>query len=70
VLTDKAMPTLYGDAVIRLLSDLRPECRFILTSGGLGAPENLPPRVRFLPKPFGRDELVDAVRALMLDPSE
>lgn len=70
VLTDKAMPTLYGDAVIRLLSDLRPECRFILTSGGLGAPENLPPRVRFLPKPFGRDELIDAVRALMLDPSE
>ncbi len=70
VLTDKAMPTLYGDAVIRLLSDLRPECRFILTSGGLGAPENLPSNVRFLPKPFGRDELLDAIRAVIFDATE
>lgn len=70
VLTDKAMPTLYGDAVIRLLADLRPDCRFILTSGALGPPDALPPRAHFLPKPFGRDELIDAVRAVMLDPSE
>lgn len=70
VLTDKAMPTLYGDAVIRLLAELRPDCQFILTSGGLNAPENLPPRARFLPKPFGRDELIEAIRALMLGPND
>jgi PAS domain S-box-containing protein len=66
VLTDKAMPTLYGDAVIRLLSDLRPDCRFILTSGALGPADSLPPRAHFLPKPFGRDELIDAIRRVML----
>jgi PAS domain S-box-containing protein len=65
VLTDKEMPNLYGDAVIRILSDLRPECRFILMSGGLGAQENLPEHVHFLPKPFGGDGLVSAIRTVM-----
>jgi PAS domain S-box-containing protein len=68
VVADKAMPLMYGDVVIQLLSELRPECRFILTSGSLGAHESvkdLPAGSRFLPKPFGRKDLFETLESLM-----
>jgi PAS domain S-box-containing protein len=71
VVADKAMPLMYGDVVIRLLAELRPECRFILTSGSLGAHESvkdLPVGSRFLPKPFGRNELFEILESLMQAP--
>ncbi len=71
VVADKAMPLMYGDVVIRLLAELRPECRFILTSGSLGAHESvkdLPVGSRFLPKPFGRNDLFEILESLMKDP--
>jgi two-component system, cell cycle sensor histidine kinase and response regulator CckA len=68
VVTDKAMPSLYGDSVIRLITQLRPECRFILTSGSTVTDDEmkaLSTRARFLQKPFGRNELIDAILNLM-----
>lgn len=72
VVADKAMPSMYGDVVIRLLAELRPECKFILTSGSLGAHESvkdLPVGSRFLPKPFGRKELFETLESLMEAPT-
>lgn len=70
VVTDVMMPGLNGFEVARNLSIGRPEIKIIFISGYaqelVDSVANLPQGARFLPKPFGKTELLQKVSSLLL----
>ena len=71
VILDTIMPRLSGPEALEAIRASRPETRFILSSGYLGAAKDaaarLLPRVRFLEKPYDPDGLLRTVRAALDD---
>ncbi len=69
VLTDAKLPDMSGQELTRRLTELSPEIRVMLISGGATGLPQLPPdsagRVRFLQKPFVPSHLAQAVKSLL-----
>lgn len=62
VVLDLTMPCVAGDVVLAELRTLAPELRVVVTSGYTDeTPFVGDPATRFLPKPFGRTDLLDAL---------
>ena len=71
LLTDLVMPDTNGRDLAQRLVELRPNMRVIVMSGyGAGIEMPLEEFGRFLAKPFGRDEVVDAVAACVAESRE
>ena len=65
VIADRRMPGLSGDGIARWAKSLRPGLPVIFMSGLASLPSDDPARDETLCKPFGMEELADAVnRAL------
>jgi signal transduction histidine kinase len=68
VILDTIMPRLTGPEALEAIRAMRPETRFILSSGYVGAtrgPLPLGPQVRFLEKPYDPEVLLRMVRELL-----
>jgi two-component system, response regulator PdtaR len=64
VVTDIEMPgSMDGIKLARAIRDRWPPVELIVTSGRVAANE-LPPRAKFMPKPYAPDVLVRAIRTL------
>jgi len=71
VILDTIMPRLSGPEALEAIRAIRPETRFILSSGYLGAAKDAAarvlPRVRFLEKPYDPDRLLRTVQEALDD---
>jgi signal transduction histidine kinase len=71
VILDTIMPRLSGPEALEAIRSRRPETRFILSSGYLGAAKDAAarvlPHVRFLEKPYDPDGLLRKVRSALDD---
>lgn len=72
IITDLVLPGLDGEQLINEAKKASPKTRFVIMTGGLsldhtGKRQDKIQRLcdRYLTKPFERDELIDALRALM-----
>ncbi len=68
VVTDVQMPGMQGDALVGRIRRASPELPVLFVSGEPGyaeLPDRSGGRSRFLLKPFGPDELLDSVRAVL-----
>jgi PAS domain S-box-containing protein len=72
LVTDLSMPGMGGLELAEQLSASRPGLRVLVLSGDLGGLDaelqTRVPGARCLQKPFGRDELLDVLQALLADP--
>jgi CheY-like chemotaxis protein len=67
VITDNRMPGMSGKELTRRVRDRYPATRILCVSGSQETPAEDDGHVAHLRKPFGIDELVDKVQALLQD---
>jgi two-component system, cell cycle sensor histidine kinase and response regulator CckA len=68
VILDTVMPRMSGPEALEAIRSVRPEARFILSSGYIGDARGALPtglQVQFLEKPYDPDRLLRAVRAAL-----
>ena len=67
LLTDVTMPNMNGIALAKIVSERWPNVGIVVTSGALpqGVQLGLPPRARFVPKPYQHEALLREIAAVL-----